>query len=80
MHIDDHSLCNDFPQQRELILRLINGNEEFARIAEAYTRIDTEIHALELDESPIGDDAMHELKHQRTLLKDGLYERMMAAE
>ncbi|MBR9753454.1 YdcH family protein [Cobetia amphilecti] len=50
MHIDDHSLCNDFPQQRELILRLINGNEGFARIAEAYTRIDTEIHALEVDD------------------------------
>lgn len=41
---------------------------------------DEEIRKLELSNSPIDDEAMHQLKHERSELKDSLYQRILNAE
>ena len=75
---EDHSLFNDFPEQTEVINQLIDSNPQFAADAKRYHALDKEIRTLELRNSPIEDQAMHQLKHDRAELKDSLYQRIRA--
>lgn len=74
-----HSLFDDFPQYKQAIKQLIQSDEIFADNNKRYTQIDKEIRILELKDSPIGDEAMHQLKHDRAELKDKLYQRLIAS-
>ena len=76
---EDHSLVNDFPELTDTIARLIAENAAFAADNKRYTALDKEIRTLELRGSPIDDQAMHQLKHDRAELKDSLYARLLAA-
>ena len=75
---EDHSLFNDFPEMTEVINRLIASCEDFAADAKRYHALDKEIRSLELRNSPIHDQSMHQLKHDRAALKDSLYQRIQA--
>ncbi len=74
-----HSLLNDFPEHKIVIESLIASDERFLQENKRYTALDKEIRTLELRDAPIGDDAMHQLKHDRAELKDALYKRIIAA-
>ncbi len=76
---ENHSLLNEFPEQQEAINKLIQADEVFAKDAKTYNGLDEEIRNLELSNSPIDDEAMHQLKHDRSVLKDSLYQRIQAA-
>ena len=77
---EDHSLVNEFPSLKTLIGQLNVSNQDFAQQAAKYHELDTEIRRLELDNAPIDDEAMHKLKHDRAVLKDVLYQQLMAAK
>ncbi len=76
---EDHSLWVEFKNHQSTIQQLIAEDQQFAEDASNYDRIDREIRELELQSAPIGDAAMHQLKHQRAVLKDSLYQRIMVA-
>ena len=76
---EDHSLVNDFPEFLDVISRLTQNNAEFSAANKRYTALDKEIRTLELRGSPIDDQAMPQLKHDRAELKDHLYQQLVAA-
>ena len=76
---EDHSLEHDFPEHKEAIARLVKADEQFARDAVQYNALDKEIRNLELNGAPISDEEMHQKKHDRAVLKDALYERLLEA-
>ncbi|MEL7448251.1 MAG: YdcH family protein [Pseudomonadota bacterium] len=76
---EDHSLTHEFPEHMEVIANLAINDRQFAKDAKRYDDLDKEIRELELDGAPIDDEAMHQLKHDRAMLKDSLYERIVAA-
>lgn len=76
---ENHSLINEFPEYQEIITRLIESDEVFAKDTKHYNALDKEIRILELNDAPIDDEAMHQLKHDRAVLKDALYQRLVEA-
>lgn len=70
---EDHSLINEFPTYKEKILALNSSNAQFASDAKHYHMLDSEIRKLEINNAPIDDEALHQLKKERALLKDSLY-------
>ena len=76
---ENHSLVNDFPDYQDLILKLTESDEGFATDNKKYSELDKEIRTLELNDAPIDDSAMNQLKHDRAELKDSLYQRLLAA-
>ncbi len=76
---ENHSLVVEFPESKEEIDALIGFDKTFALDAKKYDNLDTQIRKLELRNSPIDDEAMHQLKHERLQLKDFLYQRILGA-
>ncbi|MFI3246576.1 MAG: DUF465 domain-containing protein [Ferrimonas sp.] len=71
-----HSLLHDFPEHRDAIVARLERDPAFAEDNRRYNELDKQIRELELADSPIGDDDMQDLKHQRSELKDLLYQRL----
>jgi uncharacterized protein YdcH (DUF465 family) len=74
---ENHSLINEFPEYQDIIAVLTESDAVFAKDAEHYNTLDQEIRSLELDGAPVDDEAMHQLKHERAILKDALYQRLV---
>lgn len=74
---EDHSLLNENPELKELITKLTKSDRKFSEKNQKYNKIDKEIRQLELNNSPINDEAMQKLKHNRRILKDSLYEDLL---
>lgn len=72
-----HTLEHDFPAHKSEIHQLIANDDRFAEDNNRYNALDKQIRELELADSPISDEAMHQLKHQRSELKDSLYQRLV---
>lgn len=75
---EDHALICDFPEYTHAIAALNNHDKDFAEKAMRYHELDQEIRGLELKDSPVSDEAMLQLKHERSSLKDSLYQKMKA--
>ena len=75
---ENHSLIHEFPEYKDLIVALSQSNETFANQTKKYNALDKEIRELELNGAPIDDEAMHQLKHDRAILKDALYQYLVA--
>lgn len=74
-----HSLVHEFPDMEGTIEKLKSSDDSFAADNKRYDELDKEIRTLELNGAPIDDQAMHQLKHDRSELKDSLYQRLLAA-
>lgn len=77
---EDHSLLKEFPEYKDTIAKLINVDDTFAKDTKHYNALDKEIRGLELQDSPIGDESMHQLKQNRAELKDALHQRLVAGD
>ncbi|MEZ9233429.1 YdcH family protein [Vibrio amylolyticus] len=77
---ESHSLLNDFPELKNVILRLTKQDETFKLDVTQYDTLDKEVRKLELQDSPISDEEMHQLKHDRAVLKDSLYQRLTSKQ
>ncbi|WP_418357045.1 MULTISPECIES: YdcH family protein [Shewanella] len=73
---ENHCLVLEFPTFVKQINELSASDSQFAADANQYHALDQEIRTLELAGAPINDDAMHQLKHKRSVLKDSLYQRI----
>jgi len=76
---EDHSLIKEFPEHKDAINGLARDNEDFARMMKDYNALDKEIRKLELRDSPISDEDMHKMKHDRAVMKDVLHKRLVSA-
>ncbi|EEX94894.1 hypothetical protein VIOR3934_05134 [Vibrio orientalis CIP 102891 = ATCC 33934] len=76
---EDHSLLSEFSEFKETILALAKMNEAFLKDMKTYDGLDKEIRTLELKDSPISDEDMHQMKHDRAMLKDNLHQRILTA-
>ncbi|MGB1321590.1 MAG: YdcH family protein [Vibrio gallaecicus] len=74
---ENHSLLSEFPEMKDAITSLVKADEVFANDMAKYDELDKEIRKLELDGSPIDDGEMHQLKHDRAVLKDSLHQRLV---
>ncbi|MGD8641151.1 MAG: YdcH family protein [Gammaproteobacteria bacterium] len=77
---ENHSLVHEFPEHQDVIARLVESDAVFAKDAKRYNDLDKEIRELELNRTPIDDDAMHRLKNERAELKDSLFQRLIDAK
>ncbi|KPQ01601.1 YdcH family protein [Marinobacter sp. HL-58] len=77
MGISNHELHKEFPQFQELIDELRNSDQTFKEHFQQYAELDQEIEGLELRDSPIGDDKLHQMKQKRLQLKDDLYKTLV---
>ena len=77
---ENHSLRNEFPDHLDTIAVLNKSDAEFATVLQQYDKLDKQIRELELKDSPISDDSIHDLKQHRVEMKDKLYQQIMAAE
>lgn len=77
---ETHSLVADFPEMAELVVQLSEDDQAFAKLNGRYNALDKEIRELELEDSPITDNAMQTLKHERAELKDVLYQSLLKAK
>ena len=73
---EDHSLLHEFHEYQTVIAQLYQSDSAFTQDAKHYDALDKEIRELELKGAPIDDEAMHQLKHDRSVLKDSLYQRL----
>ena len=73
---EDHSLLHDFSEHKERIKELSRSSSVFKRMADEYHKLDSEIRALELKSVPVADDYFNEVKHNRSVLKDKLYQHI----
>ncbi|WP_371189314.1 YdcH family protein [Thalassotalea maritima] len=76
---EKHSLLDDFPEFSEVIKKLMADSPQFSEKNKRYNELDKEIRVLELNNAPIDDEAMHQLKHDRAVLKDELFEALQSA-
>lgn len=74
---EEHTLAHDFPDLQDVIVRLSEADQKFALDNKYYQSIDKQIRVLELNNSPIDDLTMHQLKLERSELKDSLYRRLV---
>jgi uncharacterized protein YdcH (DUF465 family) len=76
---EEHSLLNEFPELQETIVALVESDQAFKKQNKQYNAIDKEIRKLELRDSPIADEEMHQLKQERSELKDLLHKQLLEA-
>ncbi|NOH95849.1 YdcH family protein [Vibrio sp. 99-70-13A1] len=74
---ENHSLLSEFPEMKDAIASLVKTDEVFANDMAKYDELDKEIRKLELNGSPIDDGEMHQMKHDRAVLKDSLHQRLV---
>ncbi len=77
---ENHALVNEFPEFEQLITKLVSSDGAFATEMKKYNALDEEIRKLELQNAPITDESMQEMKHERAVLKDTLYQLLQKAE
>ena len=74
--LSHHSLYDDFPAYHDRINQLKLENEEFARVAAEYHKLDHSVRGLEMRDIPTSDQYFGELKIRRAHLKDELYQML----
>lgn len=73
MHTGQHALTRDFPEHKDRILELRQGDSHFRRLNDEYDSVDAQVHKAESGEQNLSDEHLETLKKQRALLKDKLY-------
>ncbi len=71
---ESHDLFHEFPELESKIASLRSANQEFARLMDDYDSLDARVRSLEELGVPVADETIEELKKQRLMLKDHLYQ------
>lgn len=75
-HLD---LAQEMPQYKDAIHKLKMENAHFAKLYEAYGKIDREARRMDENVEPVSDEVLEQTKKQRLLLKDQLLAMLQAA-
>jgi uncharacterized protein YdcH (DUF465 family) len=71
---EPHDLVHEFPELVDKIAALRANDEHFADLMQQYNDLDARIRRIEELGNPVADETIEELKKERLLLKDRLYE------
>lgn len=71
---ESHDLLHEFPDLEEKIASLHESNKRFADLMDEYDTLDARVRKLEELGTPVADETIEDLKKERLLLKDRLYE------
>lgn len=80
MPIAHHPLINEFPEQRDAIHALKEGNAHFQKLMDSYEEIDKEIFRMEEGIETPADETLTDLKKRRLDLKDQIAGMLREAE
>lgn len=65
-----HELAADFPEHADRIHELKTRDRHFAQLAEAYHRVNREVHRMETRVEPVSDRVEEQARRERMRLKD----------
>lgn len=74
MPLSHHPLVKEFPRHREQIHHLKISNSHFHNLMEQYEELDKRVFRIEDGTHPTSDEYVEQLKRERLLLKDQLFE------
>lgn len=77
--IEHHPLTKEFPEFRDQIHALKEGDAHFARMMDEYEDVDKEIVRIETEQEARTDEYLEDRKKVRLSLKDKLYAALKAA-
>lgn len=80
MPLEKHALLNDLPEHRHTIRHLKMNDKYFLKLYDDYHQVDSEIHQIEQNNSPVADDYLESRKLQRVHLKDQLLKKILEIE
>ena len=78
MELQQHDLHHEFPEYNDAIHVLKTGNHHFARLFDAYHRLNKDIRRIEENDEPVTDEALEDMKKLRLKLKDELHAMLRA--
>lgn len=77
MQGENNSLINEFPEHKAKIESFIESDSFFKEKADTYNKFDDDIRNFGLKNSAVDDETMHQLKHDRGVLKDWFYQKLV---
>jgi uncharacterized protein YdcH (DUF465 family) len=69
-----HDLVHEFPELHNKIDEMREANPPFAELMDQYDALDARVRKLEELGTPVADETIEDLKKERLLLKDKLYD------
>ena len=76
---ESHDLLHEFPDLETKIANLRESNQAFAQLMNEYDTLDARVRKLEELGTPVADETIEDLKKERLLMKDRLYEILRAS-
>jgi uncharacterized protein YdcH (DUF465 family) len=73
---EPHNLLHEFPDLEEKIAVLRDSDEEFADLMKDYDNLDARVRKLEELGTPVADETIEDLKKERLMMKDRLYDML----
>lgn len=73
---ESHDLRHEFPDLADRIAVLQDVDDDFAHLMTDYDNLDAEVRKLEELGTPVTDETIEELKKERLLMKDRLYNKL----
>jgi uncharacterized protein YdcH (DUF465 family) len=71
---ESHDLLHEFPDLEAKIAALRGSDEKFAELMTNYDNLDARVRKLEELGIPVADETIEDLKKERLMMKDRLYE------
>lgn len=71
---ETHDIFHEFPEYKDQIENLKQNDPDFSRLMGEHDELDKKIRGLEIANQPVADEYMEDLKKQRVVLKDQLYD------
>jgi len=75
---ESHDLLHEFPDLENKIASLREEDATFAHLIKDYDDVDARVRELEELGTPVADETIEELKKERLMMKDRLYEILRA--
>jgi len=69
-----HDIAHEFPEYHERIESLLKNDPAFAALLQTHDNVDARIRELEEQGQPVADETMEDLKKERALAKDKIYD------
>lgn len=78
MQVEHHELHREFPEFLDVMQTLRKTDSSFSKIFDEYHSLTNEVERLEEEDIPVGDFTIEEMKKVRVMLKDKVYQILVA--
>lgn len=77
-NVPKHDLIHEFPEFKDKIHQMKASSAHFAKLFDAYHKVQHEVHAIEGNDGNTSDEYLEGRKKERLHLKDQLYQMLIA--